>query len=82
MTFFDQCAKANPKKPKLCKPVFSSNSNTDPVRTPNVDAPNPFDSTLAAEINASLVGGAKEPPFFKQDYFDPLRANPGITISS
>ena len=81
LAFFADCAKANPKKPQLCKPSFSSKSNTDPVQTPNVNAPNPFDSTLAAEIDASIVGGAVEPPFFTQDYFEPLRANSVAPVS-
>jgi hypothetical protein len=66
----------------MCKPLSSSKANVDPVKTPNVDAPNPFDSTLAASINASLVAGVKEPKAFKQEYFEPLFCNPGITISS
>jgi hypothetical protein len=82
LAFFDQCSKANHNKVKPCTPKFSSNSNLDPVKTPNVDAPNPFDVTLAAEIEASMVGGAKQPPFFKQEYFEPLRSNPGAVHTS
>uniref|UniRef100_A0A6T7Z0Q0 Uncharacterized protein n=1 Tax=Cryptomonas curvata TaxID=233186 RepID=A0A6T7Z0Q0_9CRYP len=85
LAFFGDCrseAKRALLGPSVCKPSPAWTANTDPVRTPNAQGPNPYDTTVAAQIEASLVSGHNKSRFYRQEYFEPLNSNPGIAVSS
>ncbi len=56
LSFFGDC-RSNAKRallgPSVCNPSPAWTANTDPIRTPNADGPNPYDTTVAAQVPLS-----------------------------